>query len=604
VAGQDNRARSPRNGRLAEGDDKHGAADTVAEHSGDEGARRLRDGGLRSRGFAARRDAAAVSAGQRIYAVSAYYNEIDPYCVAWLRELIAKGHIAPGDVDDRSIKDVQADDLKGYTQCHFFAGIGIWSAALRGAGWPDEREVWTGSCPCQPFSAAGKRGGEADERHLWPEFYRLIAECRPGVIFGEQVASSAVVGSAGKGSCVSNEVSEEQQSEGFDPAREGASNEEGGAFQSRQLRFEHSAAHKPRDVRSDRTSVQLGGRSDMGQSITGQDRIVSGVPPLQYSRGLPRSKQRNGGLGRAEDGGVGAWRAGQAEAEIERIIEAVSREFAPPDGSPWFHVVQADLEGIGYTLGPVDLPAAGVGAPHIRQRLWFLAYSASIGRREECSYAGRLLARDRAQGRAAGLESSGLLGELANPDEGQRGRLADGERCERHGSASGRQQSDSESQSSSDARELAYPGGARAGRDARRTATSFRSSASEGNKDRQHEAHGAVAGGATRELADADSSRRGARRPSEEGAWAGSPRLEPSGLCVAGPVNGFWRDAGWIPCTDGKARPVESGTFPLAYGDRNRVGRLRAYGNAINREAAIEFIRAAAEAIDLNQCLE
>lgn len=61
----------------------------------------------------------------------AYYNEIDPYAAQWLRNLIAAGHIAPGDVDERSIADVRADDLVGYTQCHFFAGIGVWSHALR-----------------------------------------------------------------------------------------------------------------------------------------------------------------------------------------------------------------------------------------------------------------------------------------------------------------------------------------------------------------------------------------------------------------------------------------------------------------------------------------
>ena len=119
----------------------------------------------------------------------AYYNEIDPYAAQWLENLIAFGCIASGDVDRRSIVDVQPNDLKGYTQCHFFAGIGGWSQALKLVGWPDERPVWTGSCPCQPFSAAGKRRGAADERHLWPEFARLIAECGPPVVFGEQVAS-------------------------------------------------------------------------------------------------------------------------------------------------------------------------------------------------------------------------------------------------------------------------------------------------------------------------------------------------------------------------------------------------------------------------------
>ncbi len=123
--------------------------------------------------------------------VRAYYNEIDPFAAAWLRNLIAAGHIADGDVDERSIVDVRPGDLAGYTQCHFFAGIGGWSYALRLAGWPDERPVWTGSCPCQPFSAAGKRKGFADERHLWPEFRRLISECNPAVLFGEQVASAA-----------------------------------------------------------------------------------------------------------------------------------------------------------------------------------------------------------------------------------------------------------------------------------------------------------------------------------------------------------------------------------------------------------------------------
>ena len=120
--------------------------------------------------------------------MAAYYNEIDPYAAQWLRNLINAGLIADGEVDERSIADVTADDLRGFTQCHFFAGIGGWSYALRLAGWPDSRPVWTGSCPCQPFSIAGAKRGSEDERHLWPAFFRLISKCAPSVVFGEQVA--------------------------------------------------------------------------------------------------------------------------------------------------------------------------------------------------------------------------------------------------------------------------------------------------------------------------------------------------------------------------------------------------------------------------------
>jgi len=118
-----------------------------------------------------------------------YYNEIDSKAAAWLRELMRSKVISSGVVDETSIAEVNLNELAQYTQCHFFAGIGGWSYALRLAGWPDDKPVWTGSCPCQPFSDAGKGQVDKDKRHLWPAFRAAIAKCRPSTCFGEQVAS-------------------------------------------------------------------------------------------------------------------------------------------------------------------------------------------------------------------------------------------------------------------------------------------------------------------------------------------------------------------------------------------------------------------------------
>ena len=136
-----------------------------------------------------------------------YYNEIDPFAAEWLRQLMVKGMIPKGEVDERSIEDIQPRDLDGFDQCHFFAGIGVWAYALARAGWGD-RPVWTGSCPCQPFSTAGKGLGFADERHLWPAFRWLIKQQGPDIVLGEQVAAKA-------GELWLDHVSHELEAEGF-----------------------------------------------------------------------------------------------------------------------------------------------------------------------------------------------------------------------------------------------------------------------------------------------------------------------------------------------------------------------------------------------------
>jgi DNA (cytosine-5)-methyltransferase 1 len=356
--------------------------------------------------------------------LTAYYNEIDPYCAQWLRNLIDADLIASGDVDERSIVDVRADDLRGYTQCHFFAGIGGWSLALRLAGWPDDRPVWTGSCPCQPFSAAGAGKAADDERHLWPAWASLIRECRPGIIFGEQV-----------------------------------------------------------------------------------------------------------------------------EAAI---------------GWGWLDAVFNDLEAEKYACASAVLPACGVGAPHIRQRLWFMADHAIGGRGKERADAGRVAAGNRAEGIAAGPEPSGQLGEGLDDAAGAR----------RNRSIEGPE---------GFARDQAWlrlpdAGSGTGGTVAIAEGEQHDRSRNEGRWWRQS----ANGGG----MGNAD-------QPGPQGRWIGGNGSDQRSARSAG--LDFWSDAEFIACTDGKARPVEPGTFPLAHGIPGRVGRLRAYGNAIVPQAAAAFIIAATE---------
>lgn len=124
----------------------------------------------------------------------AYYNENNPDAAEWLRNLIRDGLIAPGDVDERSIVDVKADDVVGYDQRHWFAGIGGWSLALRLAGVPDDFRIDTGSCPCQPFSQSGRGEAQNDPRHLWPCWFSLICGLHPQFVVGEQVPKAIKYG--------------------------------------------------------------------------------------------------------------------------------------------------------------------------------------------------------------------------------------------------------------------------------------------------------------------------------------------------------------------------------------------------------------------------
>lgn len=373
--------------------------------------------------------------------MAAYYNEFDPFAAEWLRELIKEGHIAPGDVDERSIVDVRPADLAGYGQCHFFAGIGVWSLALRGAGWADDRPVWTGSCPCQPFSAAGKGGGFNDERHLWPAFFDLIRECRPDVVLGEQVASK--------------------------------------------------------------------------------------------------------------------------------------------DGLAWLDLVSSDLEGADYAVGAVDTCAAGFGAPHIRQRLYWAGIRQG-GESPRRSVYGR-------PGKSHGM---------ALPDHAERrpdlpgGDDRDGPDAgwpQGAGHAGARGGSGGLADTQGDGHERAGELGEPAGRNGAAHGGADERMA---NADGREYGHGDVQLRGQHRLQSKDGSAGGS---GDRGAW---PDAGP-GLDRPGPTNGLWAAADWLGCRDGKWRPVEPGTFPLAHAGayRNRVGLLRGAGNAVNLAQAQGFAEAVMEAL-------
>jgi DNA (cytosine-5)-methyltransferase 1 len=331
-----------------------------------------------------------------------YYNDFDKKACAWLRELIKAGLIPDGVVDERSITDVTADDLRGFTQCHFFAGIGGWARALQIAGWPEEKPVWTGSCPCQPFSTAGKQAGKSDERHLWPAFAKLISECKPDVVFGEQVESAIKHG--------------------------------------------------------------------------------------------------------------------------------------------WIDDLQADLEREDYAVGFAVLGAHSVGAPHIRQRLYWVANSGKPGLERLPGDGDRIDEQGREQKIEAGSVAEG----------GEFGRLENTTRIGWGGGSTSIQRGS----------ECSY----------------------------KTEGYGGICG-----MADTDANRCGQGKRDDKTAGhrdtvtAAGCNDRQGSTCQA---NSIWATPDWLFCRDGKWRPVESGTFPLADGIPGRVGLLRGYGNAIVPQVAAEFITA------------
>jgi DNA (cytosine-5)-methyltransferase 1 len=205
--------------------------------------------------------------------VTAYYNEIEPYKAQWLRNLISAGEIAPGDVDERDIRQVRAADLHGYTQCHFFAGVGGWSYALRLARWPDSRPVWTGSCPCQPFSEAGKRRAADDGRHLWPDWFRLVRECRPAIVFGEQVPEAIALGWL-------DEVANDVQSAGY---AIGAAVLSACLVEARQERERLWFVARANSFQAQRPSIARLER-DPWPSDEGMARVAHGIPEQPFTR--------------------------------------------------------------------------------------------------------------------------------------------------------------------------------------------------------------------------------------------------------------------------------------------------------------------------------
>ena len=412
----------------------------------------------------------------------AYYNDFEPSAVEWLRNLIAAGLIADGEVDARSILDVSASDLRGFRQCHFFAGVGGWSYALRLAGWKDEWAVWTGSPPCQPFSNAGRQKGQQDERHLAPHFAELIASGRPPFLFGEQVASAAVFGKA---------------------------------------------------------------------------------------------------------------------------ASASKRKASPEPEWAWIDDLSDRLEAAHYAIGTADIPAAGVGAPHIRQRCFFGAVDLRFA--------------------AGGLGDGGVARPQGQRGHGDRGGEPGRDRAEPDGSARtagvsggmGDARRAGDERGSRSCKASGAPGPARGEAPEReRCGPADRADGASGGladnpRQRRHggcdtawqrRRAGVEADGSAGGLADT----RCQQRERGQGAAQGREHVGPDagwieghdgpvGICEAGDgprgpgqTNGFWSSADWLLCRDGKWRPVVASHVGLVNGLPGSLGPSCDYscGDDQEKEAA------------------
>lgn len=431
--------------------------------------------------------------------MTAFYSEWEAYPAQWTRNLIAAGHIAPGVVDERSISDLSAEDVRGFDQAHFFAGISVWSYALRLAGIPDGFPCWSGSCPCQGFSSAGRKRGFEDERHLWPEWFRLIEANRPPVIFGEQVSS--------------------------------------------------------------------------------------------------------------------------------------------PDGLKWLDLVSSQLEGIGYSFGAIVTCASGIGAPHQRHRMYFVAHTKEFRwgtwrptkRRSEWLADTNSFTRDQGRSIASGSDRrsdaeswarsrSGSSADLrvADPDgerlDGQRVRVQQGQSREDHAEAA-RNGETNWLADADDSGRGSIIGNVRAGEsfDGGSSAAVWLGNAnSDGagqharelqSDEGQHEVRGEVSDHAL----ESSSAARALGHPHHQGlaqqlGQSGVSREATAGAAgqaterAGAPTTGFWANAEWVYCADGKYRPTEPGVAALAAGSPGRVGQIKAYGNALNAWQAATFIRAFIEA--------